>query len=144
MTVQYKIVRDLDFDPVPKYAHEGDAGADLFAAEQVQIGPGERAVVPTGIAVAIPYGFEGRVQPRSGLALKQGVTVVNTPGCVDAPYRGEVGVLLINHGDKVFTAYRGDRIAQFIISPVVRAEFERVDELSDSVRGNGGWGSTGV
>jgi dUTP pyrophosphatase len=138
-------VRRLDEDlPLPSYAHPGDAGADLCAAVDVELAPGDRALVPTGIAVALPTGFVGLVHPRSGLAHRAGVTVLNAPGTVDSGYRGEIMVNLINH-DPLTTAKiaRGDRIAQLVVQRVERAEFVAVEELSDSWRGAAGHGSTG-
>lgn len=138
-------IRRLDPDlPLPSYAHPGDAGADLYAAEEALIPPGERRLVRTGVALALPDGFVGLVHPRSGLAAKLGVTVLNAPGTVDAGYRGEVLVQLINH-DRANTAKisRGDRIAQLVVQRVERAHFHDVAELPDSVRGTGGHGSTG-
>lgn len=138
-------VRLLDPDlPVPAYAHPGDAGADLYAAEGVVLAPGERAPVRTGLAVAIPDGYVGLVHPRSGLAARLGVTVLNAPGTVDAGYRGEILVVLINHdpANKV-TIARGDRIAQLVVQRVERAVFHVVDDLSGTSRGAGGHGSTG-
>jgi dUTP diphosphatase len=138
-------VRRLDPDlPLPAYAHPGDAGADLVAAEDVEIAPGERAVVGTGLAIALPDGYVGLVHPRSGLAARLGVTVLNAPGTVDAGYRGEIKVNLVNH-DRTSTAKisRGDRIAQLVVQRVERAHFHDVEELPDSVRGSGGHGSTG-
>jgi dUTP pyrophosphatase len=130
--------------PAPAYAHEGDAGADLCAAVGVRLGPGERSLVPTGVAIALPPGYVGLVHPRSGLAARLGVTVLNAPGTVDAGYRGEILVNLINH-DPVQTAViaRGDRIAQLVVQRVERADFHVVEELSDTSRGTGGHGSTG-
>jgi dUTP pyrophosphatase len=130
--------------PLPAYAHVGDAGADLFAAIEVELAPGARALVPTGVAIALPPGYVGLVHPRSGMAHRLGVTVLNAPGTVDAGYRGEIMVNLINH-DPVLTAgiARGDRIAQLVVQRVERADFEVVDELSDTSRGIGGHGSTG-
>lgn len=130
--------------PLPGYAHPGDAGADLYAAAEVVLGPGERAMVPTGIAIALPDGYAAFVQPRSGLAHRLGVSVVNTPGTVDAGYRGEIKVLLINH-DPSRTAIlsRGDRIAQLVVQRVERAVFHEVERLPGSARGDGGHGSTG-
>ncbi|WP_433614264.1 dUTP diphosphatase [Dactylosporangium sp. CA-139114] len=139
------LVRQLDPGlPLPAYAHPGDAGADLYAAQDVELGPGERALVRTGIAIALPEGYVGLVHPRSGLAAKMGVTVVNAPGTVDAGYRGEILVNLINH-DRVISAKisRGDRIAQLVIQRVERAHFHVVEDLPDTVRGAGGHGSTG-
>ncbi|WP_033344792.1 dUTP diphosphatase [Catenuloplanes japonicus] len=135
----------LDPDlPIPAYSHPGDAGADLYAAEDVELLPGHRALVKTGVALALPEGFVGLVHPRSGLAARLGVTLLNAPGTVDAGYRGEILVNLINH-DPARTAKiaRGDRIAQLVVQRVSRAVFEVVDALPDSVRGDGGHGSTG-
>lgn len=129
---------------VPTTAHASDAGADLAAAVQLDIGPGERALVSTGISVAIPDGFAGFVLPRSGLAVRNGVTVLNAPGLVDSGYRGELKVALVNHGSDVFSIAKGDRIAQLVIVAVVSPEFVVVDVLVDSARGNDGFGSTGV
>jgi dUTP diphosphatase len=138
-------LRRLDPDlPVPSYAHPGDAGADLLAARDVEIGPGERALVPTGVAIALPDGYVGLVHPRSGLAARLGVTVLNAPGTVDSGYRGEILVNLINHDRaNVAKISRGDRIAQLVVQRVERARFAVVDELADSRRGAGGHGSTG-
>ncbi|GIE84270.1 dUTP diphosphatase [Actinoplanes regularis] len=138
-------VRRIDPDlPLPAYAHPGDAGADLVAAEEAEIAPGARVKVRTGIAVAIPEGFVGLVHPRSGLAARLGVTVLNAPGTVDAGYRGEILVNLINH-DRAETVKiaRGDRIAQLVVQRVERAVFHAVDTLDDTTRGAGGHGSTG-
>jgi dUTP pyrophosphatase len=130
--------------PVPAYAHDGDAGADLCAATDVEIAPGGRLLVGTGVAIALPPGYVGLVHPRSGLATRLGVTVLNAPGTVDAGYRGEILVNLVNH-DPVTTARiaRGDRIAQLVVQRVERADFDVVEELSDTSRGAGGHGSTG-
>jgi dUTP pyrophosphatase len=131
--------------PVPAYAHPGDAGADLVTAVDVELGPGERALVGTGIAIALPLGFAAFVHPRSGLAARSGLSVVNTPGTVDAGYRGEIKVCLINHDPReTIRLRRGDRIAQLVVQRVERAVFEEVSELPVSVRGEGGYGSTGV
>ncbi|MEN3975475.1 dUTP diphosphatase [Emcibacter sp. SYSU 3D8] len=129
---------------LPAYQTSQAAGADLTAAigEDVTIAPGERRLIPAGIAIGLPEGYEAQVRPRSGLALKQGVTVLNTPGTIDADYRGEVGVILINLGHEPFLIRRGDRIAQMIVAPVVQAEFHEA-ELSETARGAGGFGSTG-
>jgi len=131
---------------LPAYESALAAGMDLLAAVEgeVVIAPGERALVPTGLAIALPPGFEAQVRPRSGLALKQGITVVNTPGTIDADYRGEVGVILINHGDAPFTVDRGMRIAQMVVAPVTQAVWNEVDTLAESDRGAGGFGSTGT
>jgi len=129
--------------PLPGYAHPGDAGVDLRARHRVVLEPGDRAVVPTGIAVSIPEGFAGLVAPRSGLAARQGIGVVNAPGVVDSGYRGEIQVVLINHGSDPVTLERGDRIAQLVVVPAVVAGFVEVAELPPSSRGEGGFGSTG-
>jgi dUTP pyrophosphatase len=138
-------IRRLDPDlPVPAYAHPGDAGADLYAAADVTLAPGARALVPTGVAVALPVGYVGLVHPRSGMAHRLGVTVLNAPGTVDAGYRGEILVNLINHDPAAAAKIaRGDRIAQLVVQRVERADFEVVDELPDSARGDRGHGSTG-
>src|SRR5271154_5638063 len=130
---------------LPAYATEHAAGMDLCAAigNDVVIEPGKRALVPTGIAIALPEGYEAQIRPRSGLALKHGVTVLNSPGTIDADYRGEIQVILINHGAEPFTIKRGERIAQMVIAPVVQAELVAVATLSDTDRGTGGFGSTG-
>lgn len=128
---------------IPSYAHPGDAGADLVAIEQYTLGPQKRLAIPTGLAAEVPEGYEMQVRPKSSLALKHGVTVLNTPGTVDAGYRGEIKVILINLGSSVFEISRGQRIAQIVIAPIVRAEFTLVETLGDSPRGEGGFGSTG-
>lgn len=130
---------------MPAYATDGAAGLDLVAAvaAELVLPPGGRALVPTGIAIALPPGFEAQVRPRSGLALKHGVTVLNSPGTIDADYRGEVGVILINHGDRPFTIGRGDRIAQLVVARFARVAWEETAALPDSARGAGGFGSTG-
>ncbi len=132
--------------PLPAYETAGAAGLDLRAAigESVMLPPGERALIPTGLAMQLPEGFEGQVRPRSGLALRHGVTVLNAPGTVDSDYRGEVSVVLINHGGEPFTVARGDRIAQLVIAPVTHARLSEVETLSETARGSGGYGSTGV
>ena len=130
---------------VPSYAHPGDAGADLVSAIDVVLQPGERALVPTGLAIALPQGYAAFVHPRSGLAFKHGLSIVNTPGTIDEGYRGEIKVLLINHDpNEAFTINRGDRIAQLVIQRVEQAEFVEVASLDDTARGAGGYGSTGV
>jgi dUTP pyrophosphatase len=129
--------------PLPAYARDGDAGLDLYAAETVTLAPGARALVPTGIALAIPPGFAGLVLPRSGLALRHGVTILNTPGLIDAGYRGEVKALMINHGQEPVTLSRGDRIAQLVVQRVEHVTLAPVDTLAPSARGGGGFGSTG-
>ena len=128
---------------LPAYATAGAAGMDVVSAEDVVLAPGARHAVATGLAVAIPPGFEIQVRPRSGLALKHGVTVPNTPGTIDSDYRGELKVILINLGTGAFEIRRGDRVAQLVLAPVVRATWLAVDELDETVRGEGGFGSTG-
>lgn len=136
-----QLVPDL---PLPSYAHPGDAGADLVSACDVELAPGGRAMVPTGVAIALPPGYVGLVHPRSGLAARLGVTVLNAPGTVDAGYRGEILVNLINHDHiNPVKIFRGDRIAQLVVQRVDRADFHVVDQLPDSSRGAGGHGSTG-
>ena len=130
--------------PLPAYATDGAAGMDVVAAEDVTLAPGARHAVATGFAMAIPAGYEVQVRPRSGLALKHGVTCLNTPGTIDSDYRGEVKVILANLGDQPFTIGRGDRIAQLVPASVQRAAFEEVGSLDETVRGSGGFGSTGV
>ena len=131
---------------LPTYATEQSAGMDLTAAldEAIEIGPGERMLIPTGLAIALPAGYEAQVRPRSGLALKHGVTVLNTPGTVDADYRGEIGVILANLGNKPFTVERGMRIAQMVIAKHAKVAWEVVDSLDETERGSGGFGSTGT
>jgi dUTP pyrophosphatase len=131
--------------PFPAYASAGAAGIDLAAAvdQSLTLNPEHRALVPTGIAIALPEGYEGQVRPRSGLALKHGLTVLNSPGTIDCDYRGEVQVILANLGTEPVTIRRGDRIAQLVIAPVTRAEIRRVAELPETMRGAGGFGSTG-
>ncbi|MDO8476508.1 MAG: dUTP diphosphatase [Candidatus Rokubacteria bacterium] len=129
--------------PLPAYAKPGDAGLDLRASEAVTLEPGERRLVPTGLAVAIPEGHAGFVLPRSGLAMQKGVTVLNAPGLIDSGYRGELKVLLINHGAEAIGIERGERIAQLVVQPVARARLVEGERLPDSARGEGGFGSTG-
>ena len=130
---------------LPAYAHDGDAGADLVTTEDVVLGPGDRALVGTGVAVALPDGYAGFVHPRSGLAARHGLSVVNAPGTVDAGYRGEIRVCLVNlDRTETLTLHRGDRIAQLVVQRVEHARFREVDALPASVRGDGGHGSTGV
>lgn len=129
--------------PLPSYATEGAAGLDVVAAEDLTLAPGERHAVPTGFAIAIPHGFEVQVRPRSGLALKHGITCLNTPGTIDEDYRGEVKVILANLGDEPFEVRRGERIAQLVPAPVLKASFREVGTLGGTSRGVGGFGSTG-
>ena len=129
--------------PLPAYATDGAAGMDVVSAEDVDLAPGARHAVATGLAVAIPAGYEIQVRPRSGLALKHGVTVPNTPGTIDSDYRGEVKVIMINHGNESFVIRRGDRIAQLVLAPVTRGTWVEADTLDHTARGEGGFGSTG-
>lgn len=129
--------------PLPSYETAGAAGMDLRAAEAVTLKPGARHLVPTGLSIALPQGFEAQVRPRSGLAVKHGVTVLNSPGTIDCDYRGEVKVPLINHGQDDFVIARGDRIAQMVIAPVTRISWAEVDMLDETARGSGGFGSSG-
>ncbi|MXP44148.1 dUTP diphosphatase [Allopontixanthobacter sediminis] len=129
---------------LPRYATVGAAGMDVVSAEDVTIPPGGRHPVSTGLSMAIPQGFEIQVRPRSGLAFKHGITVPNTPGTIDSDYRGELKVLLINHGAEAFAIARGDRVAQLVLAPVTRARWVEVAELDDTERGGGGFGSTGT
>ena len=138
-------MRRLDEDAIlPVYAHEGDAGLDLAAMEERSFEPGERGAVRTGLAIAVPNGWVGLVHPRSGLALRSGLTVVNAPGTIDSGYRGELKVLLVNLGDEPVEVSRGDRIAQLLLQRVGHAEVVEVDELDETGRGEGGFGSTGL
>lgn len=148
MTAQILTVQVRRLSPsaiLPRYMTDLAAGVDLHAAlaADVTLSPGERTLVPTGLALAIPAGFEGQVRPRSGLALKKGVSLVNSPGTIDADYRGEVGIIIINHGQETVTISPGERIAQLIIAPVVRAEFVEMEELDATRRNAGGFGHTG-
>lgn len=153
MTPQIPCLWEVDADRslgLPGYATPGAAGADLRAnlpadmrAGGVTLGLMQRALIPTGLRVEIPAGFEAQLRPRSGLALRHGITLVNTPGTIDSDYRGALGVLMINLGDEPYTVAHGDRIAQMIVAPVLQARFEDCDTLTDSARGEGGFGSTG-
>ena len=139
----HRLADDL---PLPKKASPGSSGLDLRARldAPVTLEPGERRLIPTGLRLAIPIGYEAQVRPRSGLALRHGLTVLNSPGTIDADYRGEVGVVLIHHGDELVTLERGDRIAQLVFAKVEDVTWAEVDDLDDSERGEGGFGSTGV
>ena len=130
--------------PLPRYATEGAAGMDVVSAEDVVLEPGKRLAVATGLSMAIPQGYEIQVRPRSGLGLKCGVSVPNTPGTIDSDYRGELKVIMINHGDEPFVIARGERVAQLVLAPVTLAEWREVGALSETQRGEGGFGSTGV
>ena len=131
--------------PLPSYMTAGAAGMDLYAAvEQTEVlQPGDIKLIPTGLSIALPLGFEAQIRPRSGLALKHGISMVNTPGTIDADYRGEIGLILINLGREPFQINRGDRVAQMVVSRVARAEFTEVGDLDDTTRDSGGFGSTG-
>lgn len=131
--------------PLPSYETEASAGMDLRAAitDSITVAPGERTLVPTAIRVALPVGTEAQIRPRSGLAIKKGISMVNSPGTIDADYRGEIQVILINHGQEDFVIERGDRIAQMVIAPVLQAQWEQVDSLDETARGEGGLGHTG-
>ena len=143
--VEILITRSDSDIPLPRYAKSGDAGADLCSSENILIAPGERALVSTGISIALPEGFAAFVHPRSGLAIKHGVGIVNAPGTIDAGYRGEIKVIVINHDlTSHYEIKRGDRIAQLVVQRVEQAEFCEVDALPESDRGSGGFGSTGV
>ncbi|HWA46918.1 MAG TPA: dUTP diphosphatase [Dongiaceae bacterium] len=132
--------------PLPAYATAQSAGLDLMAAidGEITLAPGARQLIPTGLSIALPIGYEAQVRPRSGLALKHGITVLNSPGTIDADYRGEVKVLLINHGAENFALKRGDRIAQMVVAPVTRIAWTIVETLDETARGAGGYGSTGI
>jgi dUTP pyrophosphatase len=146
VTIQVRRLPHSDGLPLPAYATPGAAGMDLLAAiaAPVTIEPGKRALIPTGLAIALPPGFEMQVRPRSGLALRNGILLPNSPGTIDQDYRGEVQVILLNAGDLPFTVERGMRIAQAIVAPVVRAEWQEVENLDDTTRSTGGFGSTGT
>ncbi|MEP2703701.1 MAG: dUTP diphosphatase [Roseibium sp.] len=145
VTLEFKRLDHGKDLPLPAYQSELAAGLDLLAAVDapLDLAPGERALVPTGLAMALPAGFEAQVRPRSGLAAKHGVTVLNTPGTIDADYRGEVKVILINLGQDSFQISRGERIAQMVVAPVLQAQIRQVEQLSETDRGSGGFGSTG-
>ena len=131
--------------PAPRYMTEKSSGMDLYAAvdEEIVLKPGQRRLISTGIAISVPEGYEAQVRPRSGLALRNGITLANAPGTIDADYRGEIGVILINHGEAPFPVKRGDRIAQLVVVPVARAELEWAEDLDDTPRSGGGFGHTG-
>ncbi|MBT0665789.1 dUTP diphosphatase [Geobacter pelophilus] len=145
VTVLIKRIHSQSTTPLPVYMTSHSAGMDLYAelAEDLVLSPGARMLVPTGIAVALPDGYEAQIRPRSGLALKYGITMLNSPGTIDADYRGEIGVILINHGDAPFVVSDGERIAQMVVAPVVQAKLVEVDELDETTRGSGGFGHTG-
>jgi len=143
LLVRIQKVGNVDV-PLPKYATIGSAGFDLQAAIDSPIRIANWELIPTGFAIEIPPGFEGQIRPRSGLALKSGISIINSPGTIDSDYRGPISVIMINHGIEYFTVNPLDRIAQMIISPVVQAQFELVESLSETVRGTGGFGSSGT
>jgi dUTP pyrophosphatase len=142
--MKLKITRLSSDAVLPRYSHPDDSGMDLIAIKDLVLLPGESCLVPTGIAIALPPNTEAQVRPRSGLALKHQITVLNTPGTIDEGYRGEIGVILINHGRATFQVTRGMRIAQLVIAPVLRVEVEEVSDLDATCRGAGGFGSTGL
>jgi len=144
--IRFKKLPHANDLPLPSYESEAAAGMDIRAAldEPVTLKPGERRLIPTGLKMALPGGYEAQIRPRSGLAVKHGITMLNTPGTIDADYRGEVKVIAVNLGEENFTVRHGDRIAQMIISPVVQLPVEETDELSETDRGEGGFGSTGI
>lgn len=146
LTIKIKPLAHFGDLPLPKFETALAAGADLRAAldEDMTLAPGARALVPTGFAMALPAGYEAQIRPRSGLAYKHGITCLNTPGTIDADYRGEVKVLLINHGDAPFAITRGERVAQMVIAPITQPKFVAVETLDDTARGEGGFGSTGT
>jgi dUTP pyrophosphatase len=146
VTVRVRRLRHAEDLPLPTFASPGAAGADVYSAEPAAttIEPGQRVAVATGLLLEIPDGYEAQVRPRSGLAVHHGVTVVNAPGTIDSDYRGEVKVLLVNLGDNAVTIQRGDRVAQLVIAPVIRADFVEATDIADTERGSGGFGSTGT
>jgi dUTP pyrophosphatase len=144
-TIEVRIRRLPGSDDLalPAYQTPHSAGMDLVAAEDATVEPGSRVGIGTGLAIALPDGYEAQIRPRSGLAIRHGITLANTPGTIDADYRGEIRILLINHGGETFTVRRGDRIAQMVVAPVTRALWRETEELTDTERGAGGFGSTG-
>lgn len=146
MKVAFKRLPHASDLPLPSYETPFSAGMDLRAAltEPIDLQPGHRTLIPTGLQMALPNGFEAQVRPRSGLAIKYGITMLNSPGTIDSDYRGEVKVIAINHGTDTFTISHGDRIAQLVIAPVVQADIQEVDDLDKTLRGSGGFGSTGI
>jgi len=146
INIQFKRLPGSEDLPLPAYQTEDSAGMDIVAANKntIELQPGERCLVPAGFKMALPRGFEAQIRPRSGLAFKNGITMLNSPGTIDADYRGEVKVLAINHGKEPFTISRGERIAQMVISPVLKVSVKEVDDLPETERNEGGFGSTGV
>lgn len=145
LIIPVKRLRPSSSIPLPVYMTPHSAGMDLYAdlTEDKQLAPGQRALIPTGIAIALPVGYEAQIRPRSGLALRHGVALVNSPGTIDADYRGEISVIVINHGDEPFTIRPGERIAQMVVARFSRVEWQEVEELADTGRGSGGFGHTG-
>lgn len=141
--IKVKIKKIKDNAILPKYAHKGDAGVDLYSTGDYTLKPGERVLVSTGIKIAVPKGYEAQIRPKSGLALNHGISIVNTPGTIDSSYRGEVRIIIINHGKENFKIEKGKKIAQMIFNKVEEAEFEEIEELDNTARGEGGFGSTG-
>lgn len=139
-----KIERVNEKAIVPNYAHDGDAGLDLYSIDELALSPGERALIHTGIKIQLPKNTEAQIRPRSGLALKHGISLVNSPGTIDEGYRGEIGIIVINHGNEVFKVEEGMKIAQMVIKPVWRVEVEEVNEMSETDRGAKGYGSSGI
>jgi len=144
-SIKVKRIRPESANPLPAYMTSHAAGMDLYAAlaEDILLTPGARALVPTGIAIELPDGYEAQVRPRSGLALKYGISLVNSPGTIDSDYRGEIGIIVINHGSEPFAVRNGERIAQLVFAPFARALLEEVDDLGETGRGEGGFGHTG-
>lgn len=142
--MKLKIQKLTELALVPRYEHSNDSGLDLFSIEELEIPVGESKLIQTGISIELPQGTEAQIRPRSGLALKHQITVLNTPGTVDEGYRGEIGVILINHGKSPFKVTKGMKIAQMVITPVIHVEVEEVDSLSHTSRGSAGFGSTGI
>jgi len=142
--MKLKIRKIHESATIPSYAHQGDAGMDLCSVDEVEIAAGDTTLIHTGIIIELPQGTEAQIRPRSGLALKYSITVLNTPGTIDQGYRGEIGVILINHGKNGFKVVKGMKIAQIVIKPVIYVEVEEVNELTETLRGQGGFGSTGV
>lgn len=142
--IELKVKRINEEAKMPEYAHVGDAGLDLFSVDDLMILPGESKLIKTGIQIELPKGTEAQIRPRSGLALKNQITVLNTPGTIDEGYRGEIGVILINHGKQEFHVEKGMKIAQMVVKPVFTVTIKEIEELTGTTRGEGGFGSTGV
>ncbi|MFT4343274.1 MAG: dUTP diphosphatase [Candidatus Woesearchaeota archaeon] len=142
--VTVKITKSHENAIIPTYAKKGDAGVDLTAVEKYVLKPGERTLIATGLRIALPDGYEAQIRPRSGLALKHGISIVNSPGTIDAGYRGDIGIIIINHGNSEFVVEQGMRIAQMVIKQVEQAVFEECESLDETERGSGGFGHTGV